>query len=64
MTVAEQQRLQLSESHSLILSGCQSVTQNSMTDKGATKPKETQYQQQPANCVGRVGISEQILTMV
>lgn len=60
----KQQRLQLSESHSLILSACQSVAQNSMTDKGATKPKETQHQQQPAKCVDRVCISVHILTTV
>lgn len=59
---ATQQRLPLFESPSLILSDCQSGAQNSMTDKGATKPKEMLYQQQPAECVDPVCISEQILT--
>lgn len=31
-----------------------------MTDKGATKPEETQYEWQPANCVDPVCISEKI----
>lgn len=60
LTATTQQRLQLFESSGLTLSGCQSVAQNSMTDKGATKPEETQYEWQPANCVDPVCISEKI----